>query len=515
MNIPACQTLRLVLGDQLSLAHPWFESPDEEVLYVVAELHQEATYVRHHVQKISAFFLAMQAFAAQLEKRGHQVRYLDLDDTGPFDDLPALIEHLVEGSGCKRFEYQRPDEYRLLSQLESVCDALDIESCVVRTRHFYVPFDQLDRHFEAGKAHRMEAFYRRMRKAEGLLVDSDGEPEGGDWNYDSKNREKLPDEQDLPDKPEFENDASEVVERLESHGINTIGRIPDKTVDWPVSREQSLELLDWFVSEALAQFGPYQDALSTRDWALFHSRLSFSLNTKMLSPREVIDAVVDAWRDDSDIPLSSVEGFVRQVIGWREYMRGMYWANMPGYADRNTLGHDAPLPDFYWSGDTKMACMKQAITASLDHAYAHHIQRLMVTGNFALLAGVNPDEVDEWYLGIYADAIEWVQLPNTRGMSQFADDGLIASKPYCSSGQYIRRMGDACDGCWYKVDQRSGERSCPFNSLYWHFLDRHREHFDNNPRMVMPYRNWDRMDDDKKAQILETAQARLEKIEGL
>jgi deoxyribodipyrimidine photolyase-related protein len=515
-DVPACKRLRLVLGDQLNRAHPWFGATDDDTLYVFAELHQEATYVRHHVQKILAFFAAMAAFAGELEGAGHRVLHLDLDDTADFDDLPALLRELLEASGAACFEYQRPDEWRLLDQLSRFCDDLDLPSRGVRTHHFLVPFDELDSRFPTDKQQRMEHFYRRIRKETGWLMDGEGKPVGGKWNYDVENRKAMPADVEPPAALRFDNDISAFRERLERHGIETLGQLEGDVLGWPVDRAQSLELLEHFVGELLPCFGDYQDALTDRDWSLFHSRLSFSMNSKILSPREVVEAVLEAWRGNQDrYPLAAVEGFVRQIIGWREFMRGIYWTRMPDYARLNHLEHDRALPGYYWTGETRMACMKQAIGQSLDHAYAHHIQRLMVTGNFALLAGVDPDEVDAWYLGIYIDAIEWVEMPNTRGMSQFADGGIIASKPYVSSGNYIKKMGDHCNGCYYDQKARSGDRACPFNPLYWHFMQRHRERFGSNPRIGMIYRSWDRMDEDKREAILASAEQVLGNIESL
>ena len=362
----------------------------------------------------------------------------------------------------------------------------------------------------------MEYFYRRMRRRLGILVDRDGKPEGGRWNFDKENRHRLPADRPLPARLEFRNPVGRILDRSARHGISTIGRIEGRHSPWPANRRQSLQLLDSFVRDGLPEFGRYQDAMTGRDWSLFHSRLSFSMNTKMLSPREVVAAAVAAWQaDPGRIPLASLEGFVRQIIGWREFVRGIYWSHMPGYASANHFGHDRPLPGFYWDGRTRMACMAQAIGQSLDHAYAHHIQRLMVTGNFALLAGLDPVELDEWYLGIYIDAIEWVELPNTRGMSQFADGGVMGSKPYCASGSYINRMSDHCGDCAYDVKSRSGDRSCPFNSLYWHFMHRNRESLAANPRMAVLFRNWDRMAEERRLAILETAQRRLDHLGNL
>ncbi|MEJ8566085.1 cryptochrome/photolyase family protein [Elongatibacter sediminis] len=516
MKIPRCSTLRLLLGDQLDRHHPWFESADDNVLYVLAELRQEATYVRHHIQKIAAFFAAMHCFAEALKSCGHRVVLLDLDETADFDDLPALLDHLLEVTGADRFEYQRPDEHRLLTQLEAYRGRIDQPSSCCRSHHFLLPFDAIRDSFPADRQLRMETFYRRMRKRHGILVDDDGTPTGGQWNYDKQNRKPLPEDVELPEPLCFDNDAGALTDRIRRHGIDTLGTMEGDRLDWPVCRTQSLELLEYFTEHLLAGFGRYQDALSSRGWALFHSRLSFALNAKILSPREVIERVLDAWRGDPDnVPLAAVEGFVRQILGWREYMRGIYWSRMPGYADCNELDHRNELPAFYWNGETRMACMRHAIGQSLEHAYAHHIQRLMVTGNFALLAGVDPDAVDTWYLGIYIDAVQWVELPNTRGMSQYADGGVVASKPYAASGNYINRMGDHCADCHYDAGTRSGDTACPFNCLYWHFMERHREWQKQNPRSGMIYRNWDRMDEQRRSAILDTAERYLKAIDEL
>jgi deoxyribodipyrimidine photolyase-related protein len=516
MKAPQCRTLRLVLGDQLNPAHSWFDSVESEVLYVIAELRQEATYVRHHAQKVAAFFAAMQAFAEELEEAGHRVLHLDLDATEPFATLPQLLTELLRQSGAKGFEYQRPDEYRLQRQMETYCRGLGIDSRSFGSEHFLLARTELDDWFPAGKKHLMEHFYRRMRRRLGILVDEAGQPEGGRWNFDQDNRKRLPATQALPEALVFANPVAAITDRIQRHGIAMLGRLPDGGLDWPVNRQQSLRLLQHFIDQALAGFGRFQDAMSERDWLLFHSRLSFSLNTKMLAPAEVVDAVLSAHRQAPVVyALAAVEGFIRQVIGWREYMRGMYWTHMPEYGELNHFDHHRPLPPFYWSGSTRMACMAQAIGQSLDHAYAHHIQRLMVTGNFALLAGVHPDEVDAWYLGIYIDAIEWVEMPNTRGMSQFADGGLVATKPYVSSGSYINRMSDHCRQCHYRVAEKTGPTSCPFNSLYWHFIDRHRARLADNPRMGMMYRTWDKMGPARQSEILLTAEAYLANIDTL
>lgn len=516
VDIPKCRTLRLILGDQLNQQHSWFEKPEPETLYLIAELPQEASYVRHHVQKVLAFFSAMRQFARQLEDSGHRVLWLDLDDSSDYETPTELLAYVLRQSEARRFEYQRPDEYRLVEQLREFCKSLELESECVDSEHFLVPFDQLNEYFQSDKQARMEHFYRRIRRETGWLMTDQGKPEGGQWNYDVKNRKSMPKRVSPPPPLLFENKVDEARQRIEKHEIETLGTLSTETLSWPVDRAQSLKLVDYFIEHQLECFGDYQDALTARGWALFHSRLSFAINSKLISPREVVTQVLDAWRSQPDrYPLSSVEGFVRQIIGWREFMRGIYWTRMPEYEQLNELDHHAPLPAWYWTGDTRMACLAQAIGQSLEHAYAHHIQRLMVTGNFALLAGVDPDEVDAWYLGIYVDALQWVELPNTRGMSQFADGGVVASKPYVSSGNYINKMGDHCRSCFYDVKQKTGPKACPFNALYWNFMDRHRERLERNPRIGMVYRSWDRMEPERQQALLEQAKYLLEHVDQL
>ena len=331
-----------------------------------------------------------------------------------------------------------------------------------------------------------------------------------------KNRSKYSGREPLPEPLLFTKDFRSIENEIYLAGVETIGRVDASQFHWPVTRKESLQLLDHFIQHALPWFGRYQDAMVRNEWLLFHSRLSFSLNTKMLHPLEVIKKAEQAWKDDPKrYPLASVEGFVRQILGWREYVRGVYWMHMPMYATLNYFEHKRKLPAFYWTGKTHMECMKQAIESSLNHAYAHHIQRLMVTGAFALLAGVHPDEVDAWYLGIYADAIEWVEMPNTRGMSQYADGGIMSTKPYAGSANYIHKMSNYCSYCVYDKNKKVGENACPFNSLYWHFYHRHREKLYNNPRIGMMYKTWDRMESKEQQQILSQAEKYLSHLDNL
>ncbi|WP_263081314.1 cryptochrome/photolyase family protein [Endozoicomonas sp. Mp262] len=503
------KTLRLILGDQLNASHSWFSKKDKRCLYLVAELKQETDYVCHHIQKICSFFLAMKQFADALAKSGHHVHHMTLDDTAAFKDLPELIQHFVAKYGVARFEYQHPDEYRLKTQLEQLTLGKDVTVTACDTEHFLVPFSELAHYFPAGKPGRMESFYRKMRKRFDILIE-DGKPVGERWNFDADNRQKLKADalEDIPEPLLFTNKVKEVLERVHRHHIRSFGHTAESIL-WPVTRKQGLQLLQYFCQHCLPCFGRYQDAMtgnSRHQWSLYHSRLSFALNTKMLHPMQVIQAVLSAWQSSKEtISLAQVEGFIRQILGWREYIRGVYWSNMPAYSNCNALQASGDLPDFFWTGNTRMACMKQAISQSLEFAYAHHIQRLMVTGNYCLLAGINPDQVDQWYLGIYVDAIEWVELPNTRGMSQFADGGLVASKPYAASGNYINKMSDYCSGCYYQVKDKTSAKSCPLNSLYWHFMSLHRKRLEKNPRVALVYKNWDKLGKDEKSAILKRA----------
>jgi len=504
--------VRLILGDQLNASHSWFQSPDDDVLFVMAELPQETAYVVHHRQKVLAFFAAMRRFASALEQTGHRVRYFTLDDSAAYADLPELLRSVLSETSAEMFGYQWPDEYRLDQQLADFARTLDLPVSVADTEHFLTARGAWERY----STHRMEYFYRALRREYQVLLDDDGKPLGGQWNFDADNRARLPREAALPEPLVFATDVTDIDQMLNRHDVQTLGVANPSALLWPVSRAQSRELLQYFLKHLLPAFGRYQDAMTPDGWSLYHSRLSFSLNTKMLHPLEVIRAAEAHWQaNQAQITLAQVEGFIRQILGWREYVRALYWHHMPDYRQRNHLSAQRPLPDYYWTGKTDMACMAHAIGQSLEYAYAHHIQRLMVTGNFALLAGVHPDALDHWYLGIYIDAIEWVELPNTRGMSQYADGGLMGSKPYAASGQYINKMSHYCKTCVYDVKAKTGEGSCPFNSLYWHFLNRHRKRLGDNPRMKLVYANWDRQAPAQRKEVLATAEAYLNRLNTL
>ncbi len=512
------KTLRLILGDQLNSEHSWFKKVNDENTYLMMEMRQETDYVAHHIQKVVAFFAAMRAFAKELDDAGHKVIYLKLNDKNNSGNLEKNISQLIESENFKRFEYLLADEYRLDQQLKSLSEGLSIETSHADTEHFYTSRDEMKDYFEKKKSKQwlMESFYRMMRKKHQIMVTEDNKAEGGKWNYDQSNRKKLPkNHKPIPPKL-FQHQVKELKEMLDEEEVKTIGKLDAKNFPWPINRTESLELFDYFLEECLPLFGDFQDAMAEDEWSIYHSRISFAMNSKMLSPKEVINKTIDYWRaHEKNIDISQVEGFVRQILGWREYMRGIYWAKMPEYENENQLDHKRKLPEFYWTGKTKMNCLKQSIDQSLEYAYAHHIQRLMVTGNFALLAGVKPEEVDAWYLGIYIDAIQWVELPNTRGMSQFADGGLIATKPYVSSANYIDKMSNYCGNCHYSKTKKTGDKACPFNSLYWNFIDQHLDTWSNNHRMGMMVANWKKQDPEKKSKVLEQAEQYLERLDTL
>lgn len=506
MNYPKVNTLRLILGDQLNRQHSWFDTIDEQVAYCFFETHSEATYVKHHIQKVCAFFSAMRKFAKELELVGHKVIYHQLDEVAELKSIPDKVKFCLQQCTAEHFEYQLPDEHRLDEALKSLCQEIEQSSKVVDSEHFLSTRTEVAETFKGKKTYLMETFYRNMRRKHHILMEENGEPLTGKWNYDHDNRGKLPTKLVLPKVKRFAHNVSEIIALLQVKGIETIGRIPNNEIYFPLDRKEALAALKDFCSHRLIHFGDYQDALTIRDNLLFHSLLSFAMNVKMLSPLEVCQAVIAEWEKRPDeISINQPEGFIRQVIGWREYMRGVYWAKMPDYAKTNFFDHQAKLPTWYWTGNTKMKCLNQSINESLDNAYAHHIQRLMVTGNFALLIGTHPDEVDAWYLGVYIDALEWVEITNTRGMSQWADGGLVATKPYISSANYIHKQGDYCKNCFYDRKLKVGDRACPYNSLYWDFLHRHEDKLRNNFRMRMIYRVWDRFNDDTKVEIIQKA----------
>ncbi|WP_208611144.1 cryptochrome/photolyase family protein [Maribacter ulvicola] len=507
------KTVRLILGDQLNQNHSWFNDVNDDITYVMAEMRQETDYVKHHIQKVVAFFLAMRNFKEDLSKKGHHFIYYKLNDKNNPQQLAEIISKTIQETNATKFEYLLPDEFRLDQQLEQICNSLNITTDSHDTEHFYTTRLELKDFYKGKKQMVMENFYRMMRKKHGIMVTND-QPEGGKWNYDQSNRNKWKGKTPVPKEKEFPKNVNDIVQLLHDENVQTFGNIDDTKFTWPVTRVECLNTLDYFCEQLLPHFGDYQDAMHDDEKFLFHSRLSFAMNAKILSPKEVIHTVLDHFYDKSnDINVSQVEGFVRQILGWREYMRGIYWKEMPAYKKLNILENKNKLPEFFWTGNTKMNCLNKAIGQSLDTSYAHHIQRLMIIGNFALLTQIDPNEVDQWYLGVYIDAIEWVEITNTRGMSQFADGGIVATKPYVSSANYINKMSNYCGKCYYSPTKKIGEKACPFNSLYWNFLSEKREHFKDNQRMNMMMALLDKMDKNQVYEIQKKARDIIENLD--
>jgi deoxyribodipyrimidine photolyase-related protein len=516
-------TLRLILGDQLNPQHSWFTAVDDNVIYVMMELRQETDYVLHHAQKILAIFAGMRDFAAQLKAAGHRVHYVAIDDVANLPTITDNLSALISSYQATAFEYQAPDEWRLDVQMAEYVKTLSISTQMVDSEHFFTGRDETALLFGDRKKWLMETFYRAMRVKHDVLIEEDTKPVkpvGGQWNFDAENRKAWP---GLPLAPadirlleRKSHDLSALWATIVKAGVKSFGEPNADKFGWPLNRAEALAQLDVFINQVLPNFGDFEDAMSSKSWRLFHSLLSFSMNVKMLNPSEVVKKAEAAGRSGA-APLAAVEGFIRQILGWREFVRGFYWAKMgesagvnpnSSYADNNYFNHQLPLPKWFWTGQTQMRCMAAAIGQSLEHAYAHHIQRLMVIGNFALLAGLNPKELHHWYLGIYIDAFEWVEQPNVVGMSQFADGGLLATKPYVSSAAYIDRMSDYCKGCHYDKKLREdtpSKKACPFNALYWDFHVKHADKLANNPRIGMVYQQLKKMDASKIEALQEQA----------
>jgi deoxyribodipyrimidine photolyase-related protein len=503
--------LVLILGDQLTADISSLRGRDpSRTVVLMAEVMGEATYVRHHRKKIVLVLAAMRHFAAGLADAGWKVDFIRLDDGDNTGTLGGELERAVRRHGASAVFLTEPGEWRLRLEADGWVASLGVPVTVLEDDRFVASHADFEAWAEGRKALRMEFFYREMRRRTGLLMQGDA-PAGGRWNFDAENRSPPAGGLFLPEPLRHAPDAvtREVLDLVAQRFPDGFGGLED--FRFAVTREQALASLAHFVETALPGFGDDQDGMLAASPYLHHAVLSPYLNIGLLTPLEVCRAVEAAWRAGG-VPLNAAEGFIRQVIGWREYVRGVYWREGPAYIFRNALEARRPLPDFFWTGRTDMACLKAAIDQTLDLAYAHHIQRLMVTGNFALLAGVDPHAVHEWYLGAYADAFEWVEAPNTLGMSQYADGGLLGSKPYAASGSYIHRMSDYCGGCAYDVKVRSGTGACPFNRLYWDFIDRHAERFASNPRMAQSVRTLERMGEDRRREIRADAAACLAEL---
>jgi deoxyribodipyrimidine photolyase-related protein len=506
-------TLIPVLGDQLSfdLSSIAGADPAESVILMM-EVADETIYVRHHKRKIAFILSAMRHHADALVAAGWRVDYVRLDDPENSGSFTSEVARAVARNGIERIIVTHAGEWRVQAMLESWETLFGMPVDIRPDTRFIAPPGFFETWARERKQVRMEFFYREMRRETGLLMDGT-KPEGGEWNYDKENRKPAARDLMMPRIPHFPPDriTCEVLDLVAARFGDHIGKLDNFGI--AVTRADALAAQDHFLKHALPRFGDYQDAMLTGEPILYHAHLSFYLNIGLLDPLDLCRAVEAEYRAGR-VPLNCAEGFIRQIIGWREYVRGIYWWAGPEYGERNFLNATRRLPGWYWTGETDMHCLAQSIGQTIDLAYAHHIQRLMVTGNYALLIGAHPDDVDRWYLEVYADAYEWVEQPNTRGMILFGDGGLLGSKPYAASGAYINRMSDYCGQCRYDVTQRTGPDACPFNALYWDFLVRNRDKLGSNQRLAMPYRNWDRMSADTQTKLRASAKAHLDGLDA-
>ena len=501
------RTLVVVLGDQLDLDAAAFDGfdPAQDAVWM-AEAVEESTHVWSGKQRIALFLSAMRHFAEALRAAGRPLHYTRLEDAA-HGSLAAALQAALASLAPQRVVMTAPGDWRVWQALKAVVEAAGLALEIAEDRHFYTTVREFAAHAQGRKQLRLEYFYRALRQRHGVLM-QDGQPVGGQWNFDADNREAFGPQGPgpLPARATFAPDAitREVIALVETRFAQHPGTLD--SFAWPVTRAQALQALQQFIAERLPLFGRYEDALWPGEPWLYHSQLSAALNLKLLTAREVVQAAEAAYHA-GHVPLASAEGFIRQILGWREYVRGIYWTQMPGYLDRNALGAQLALPAWFWTGNTDMACLHDAITQTLEHGYAHHIQRLMVTGLFTLLLGVQPQQVHAWYLAVYVDAVEWVELPNTLGMSQYGDGGLMASKPYVATGKYIQRMGGPCAGCRYDPALREGARACPYTTLYWDFLMRHEALLAGNARMALQVKNVARLTDTQRQAVVQRADA--------
>jgi deoxyribodipyrimidine photolyase-related protein len=504
---PVClRRLVIVLGDQLDRESGLLQGLDaEQDMVFMAEVREEATHVWSHKARIALFLAAMRHFREDLRARGLPVHYLTLDSHA-YPSLAAALAALLEDRRPRQVIMLRAGDWRVQQSLVETVARAGLVLQVVESSRFLITPDDFRAWLGDRKQPRMEHFYRFMRKRQGILIDG-GQPAGGKWNYDAENRRSFGKQGPvmLPLPPAFAPDAitREVLRLVEREFPGHPGELAE--FDWPVTTDAAEMALEDFIEQRLPHFGDYQDAMWTAQPFLYHSLLPSSFNLSLLDPSRAISMAATALAN-GNAPLAGVEGFIRQLLGWREYIRGIYWTRMPRYADCNALGADAPLPDFFWSGETDMRCLRESLDQTLRYGYAHHIQRLMVTGLYCLLHGVRPRAVHEWYLAIYVDAVEWVELPNTLGMSQYADGGYLASKPYVASGAYINRMSNYCAGCRYDSSCATGESACPFTTLYWDFLQRHEHRFSRHPRTALQWRNLGRKDTSELSAIRRQAE---------
>ncbi|MBX9705447.1 MAG: cryptochrome/photolyase family protein [Gammaproteobacteria bacterium] len=504
--------LRLLLADQLSHTISSLTDIDKKNdVVLMCEVMEEATYVKHHVKKIAFLFSAMRHFALELEDQGITVRYIKLNDKDNTGTFSGEIERAIADVKPNRVIVTEPGEYRVLEYFKSWETLLNIPVEIRTDDRFLCSTEEFNQWADGKKQLRMEFFYREMRKKYKILLDAEGDPEGGAWNYDKENRKPPKCGMVFPKRISHKKSkiVKEVLQLVSDKFSDHFGVL--EPFHFAVTRKQALLELEHFIKEVLPDFGEYQDAMVAGEPYGYHSLLSSYINAGLLLPLEICRKAEAAYRAGK-VSISSAEGLIRQILGWREYVRGIYWHYMPRYADLNFFNAVEPLPEFYWTADTQMSCVAEAVRHTRDHAYSHHIQRLMLTGNFALLAGLDVKQVQEWYLAVYSDAYEWVEMPNTLGMALFGDGGLMASKPYAASGKYINRMSNFCKNCHYDPEETVGENACPFNSLYWNFLAKNKEKLINNQRMVYMFSTWNKFSPEKKQAILDQARLYLQQM---
>ena len=508
--------LRLILADQLSESLASLQELDKASDTVMfCEVMEEAGYVPHHPKKIAFLFSAMRHFAEALKANGVHVRYVKLDDQGNTGSFTGEVQRAVAELKPETIIVTEPGEYRVLEMMRSWQKLLGVPVEILPDNRFLATHAEFSSWAKGKKQLRMEFFYREMRKKYSILIEPDGKPTGGEWNYDKENRKSPKAGMVSPPRISHKKSAitKEVLALVKERFSHHFGML--QPFHYAVTGDQALIELDHFIENLLPHFGDYQDAMVADEPYLYHSLISSYLNAGLLLPLEICQKAETAYYKGK-APLNAAEGFIRQILGWREYIRGIYWHLMPEYGERNSLNATRPLPEFYWGAPTGMFCVAESVRHTHDHAYSHHIQRLMITGNFALLAGLDVKQVQEWYLAVYSDAYEWVEMPNTLGMALFGDGGVVASKPYAASGKYIHRMSNYCKKCAYDPDEMTGEKACPFNALYWDFLVRHKDKFRGNQRMPYVYSTWDKFAPEKQQAIRKQAATSLQKMaEGI
>ena len=502
-----------ILGDQLSHDLASLRGIDKaNSRLLLMEVAEETTYVRHHKAKIVLILSAMRHFADELSADGWTVDYIRLDDPANSGSFTGEVARAVERHRPSAIRIVEAGEWRVQQAIAGWSGRFGLPVEIFGDDRFICPLPDFFAWASSRRELVMENFYRQQRRRTGLLMEAGDKPTGGQWNFDKENRASPPKARPMREPRRFPPDATtrDVIALVEDRFSRHFGTLDSFAL--PVTAADARILLEDFVTERLPRFGTYQDAMLEGADFLYHSRLSTSINCGLLTAIEVCQAAEAAYRR-GEVPINAAEGFIRQMIGWREYIRGMYWLEMPGLSEANFFSNKRDLPEFYWTGDTAMACCADSVRNTRDNAYAHHIQRLMVLGNFAMLAGIDPAQVSDWYLVVYADAYEWVEHPNVLGMSQFADGGRLGTKPYAGSGAYINRMSNYCKGCAYDVKKRVGEDACPFNALYWDFIDRNEKKLRGNRRMWQPYATWDRFGEETKAEVRAQARRILQSLE--